>query len=254
MTDGLILIKPKKDLTGEVFGKLVVLRQGPDLVLGGKRRASWYCKCLCGNPNELLISGDSLKTGHTKSCGCIHKDTYKDNNVYDLDGEYGKCIINNDAEFIFDLEDYDKIKKYTWHLSTNGYVITTIYKRKTKEHKGMMLHRYLMNVQDIPWNKCVIDHINGNIKDNRKLNLRVVTQSENGMNSKLSKNNTSGVVGVVQQNNKWAAYIRYKTEQIYLGIFDTFEEAVKTRKEAEEKYFGEYSYDNSRKRSDDIYD
>ena len=44
---------------------------------------------------------------------------------------------------------------------------------------------------------------------------------------------------------KWISYIRYDNSTLHLGYFDTFEEAVKARKEAEDKYFGEYSYDNS---------
>ena len=42
------------------------------------------------------------------------------------------------------------------------------------------------------------------------------------------------------------AYIAIDKKQIHLGLFDKFEDAVKARKEAEDKYFGEWSYDNSK--------
>lgn len=48
-----------------------------------------------------------------------------------------------------------------------------------------------------------------------------------------------------QRFGKWIAQIGYKGKKIYLGSFLKFDDAVKVRKEAEEKYFGEYSYDNS---------
>lgn len=256
MIDGDIKVKVKQDLTGKMFNKLTVLGRGPDLISkGGQRRAAWYCLCSCGNPNKLLISGDSITSGHTKSCGCAVKDFHSGNNKYNLDGEYGRCVMKNGEAFIFDLEDYDAIKQFCWHTNPRGYIMTTLYDPEatgSDRHKNMFLHRFLMNVHGSPWQETVVDHINGDTKDNRKSNLRVVTQSENGSNSKLSVNNTSGVAGVTKHNNKWVSYIRYKTENIYLGIYENFDDAVEARKKAEEKYFGEYSYTNSRLRGDDI--
>ena len=69
------------------------------------------------------------------------------------------------------------------------------------------------------------------------------------MNIKTRKNNTSGTKGVYyhKKNNKWIAYITYKYKTINLGSFQNKEDAIKARKEAEEKHQGEYSFDNSRK-------
>lgn len=255
MTDGVIKVKVRQDLIGRHFGRLTVISRGPDLISNkGTRRAAWYCLCSCGNPEKLLISGDVLKQGHSKSCGCLKKETYLSNNTYDLTGEYGVCITHDGQDFIFDLEDYDKIKQHCWRITPRGYVQATLYnpdKPSGYRTKNIFLHRYLMNVDSLPWQKTVVDHINGDKKDNRKENLRIVTQSNNGMNSKVSKNNTSGVPGISKYRDKWVAYITYKTERIYLGIFNTFEEAVTVRRNAEEKYFGEYSYTNSQIRSMD---
>ena len=67
------------------------------------------------------------------------------------------------------------------------------------------------------------------------------------MNKGLLSNNTSGVTGVTwcSADNKWCARITVNKRRINLGYFNTFEYAVRARKEAEEKYFGEWSYDNS---------
>lgn len=92
-----------------------------------------------------------------------------------------------------------------------------------------------------------VDHVNHDTTDNRKKNLRIATRSQNMMNRKIYSNNTSGTVGVKQYgtNNKWSADISVNGTRIYLGSFENYDDAVKSRKQAEEKYFGKWSYDNS---------
>ena len=251
-TDGLIKVNAQEDLTGRTFGKLTVIERGPDIIKNKLRLSAWWCMCSCGNPERQLIHGAQLKNGHVKSCGCLYKDRYyKNNNCYDLTGDFGRCIMNDKSEFIFDLEDYDYIRKHGWRSDRNGYIRAKI-KGDNSKIKYVFLHRYLMNVHNIPCDGYLIDHINGNVKDNRKCNLRVATPSENSMNSKKRSNNTSGVTGVKKYKGKWVACIRVRNERIYLGIYNNFEDAVKVRKEAEEKYFGEFSYDNSRLRGDRV--
>lgn len=83
--------------------------------------------------------------------------------------------------------------------------------------------------------------------DNRKNNIRICSHKNNNRNLAISKNNTSGVTGVRYDNSahKWYATIMVDYKSISLGYFDDFSEAVKCRYEAEEKYFGKYSYRNS---------
>ena len=70
------------------------------------------------------------------------------------------------------------------------------------------------------------------------------------MNKVLLNTNSSGVTGVGYRKSyeTWRARITVNKKNIYLGDFDKFEDAVKARKQAEEKYFGEHSYDNSLKK------
>jgi len=57
-----------EDLVGRRFGKLTVMeREGTDK----NRRALWKCACSCGN--ETILSTSSLKSGNTRSCGCLMK-------------------------------------------------------------------------------------------------------------------------------------------------------------------------------------
>lgn len=59
-------------------------------------------------------------------------------------------------------------------------------------------------------------------------------------NCGISRNNTSGVVGVCwhSQQNKWRAYIMVNYRQVSLGLFDNIEDAAEARRAGEKKYFG----------------
>lgn len=61
-----------KDLTGQKFGRLTVIKRGENTNLG---LARWVCKCDCGN--EALVPGSSLRNGHTTSCGCYKQEVVK---------------------------------------------------------------------------------------------------------------------------------------------------------------------------------
>lgn len=222
------------DLVGNKYGKLTVLKR---LENDKNNKSRWLCQCDCGN--ECISYGSDLKRGHTKSCGC-YKPDLKKYNTYDLSGNYGVGYTSKGQEFYFDLEDYNKIKDYCWSINGNGYVIYC------SGGNVVIFHRLVMNC---PEDKDV-DHIHGSKtnNDNRKSNLRICSHHKNTMNRKYSAN-TSGCVGVCfdKRKNKWLARIKVNYKDIYLGYYKDFDEAVKVRKEAEEKYFGEYSYDNSQR-------
>ena len=83
-----------------------------------------------------------------------------------------------------------------------------------------------------------LDHINGDKKDNRISNLRIVTIAQNQYNYHLMSHNTSGVRGVSYMKKKkvWKVTIGKNNRNIYLGSFKDFDEAVKARYEAEKEY------------------
>lgn len=228
------------DITDQRFGRLVAKKYvGKDK----NNQSLWLCKCDCDG-KEVTVNIHYLTSGDTKSCGCLRKEQLiernKKYNIYDLSGEYGICYLSNNEFFYFDLEDYDKIKNYYWQIATNGY----IYNKTSNEY--ILLHRLILNLSD---RQLTGDHIDLNKKNNRKFNLRICSMQKNSFNRGLYKNNKSGVTGVFWSKNvnKWVAQIKYNYKQNILGYFNDFNEAVKVRKEAEEKYFGKYSYDNSQK-------
>ena len=227
-----MLVKVKENLVGKVFGKLTVLEQTEDFICSnGKHMAKWLCKCECGS-KPVAVVGRYLIRGHTQSCGCMVNVFHKVNN-YDLTGEYGiGWTFNTNREFYFDLEDYDKIKEYCWYKDfSNGYM-----KTKTVDNKWIYMHRFVTNNQ-----YKIVDHINRNKLDNRKENLRNATKRQNILNRDgVISTNTSGITGVYFDNkrNKWRVQICVDDKIKYLGIFINKEDAIKTRLQAEDKYFG----------------
>lgn len=241
------------DLTGQKYGRLTVVKINDDDIRRftlTSKSTYWWCKCDCGNVVSILSS--SLRSGLTKSCGCLRNDSIyklrKKYNKYDLTGEYGIGITSNTSnKFYFDLEDYEKIKDYCWYEDKkNGYLCTreSIYENVNKPM--LLFHRIVMQVTNPDLD---VDHIRHIKLDNRKSELRIGTHQKNTINLSKRSDNTSGIVGVSyrKDRDKWRAEINYENKYIYLGMFDNFEDAVEIRKDAEEKYFGKWSYNNSMK-------
>nr|DAG87205.1 MAG TPA: homing endonuclease [Herelleviridae sp.] len=88
-----------------------------------------------------------------------------------------------------------------------------------------------------------VDHINRDKNDNRKKNLRTVIHSQNGKNRSRQYNNKSGYTGACFDNTtqKWRARIIINNKVIYLGYYKQLEDAVRVRKEAEIKYYGDFA-------------
>lgn len=226
------------DLTGQRFGKLKVIKKTDERTKHGS--IMWLCECECGN--VLSVSSGNLRSGNTNSCGCYNKQRIKETqskqNRFDLFGGHGIGYTEKGEEFLFDLEDYDKIKNNCWCTNNEGYLISTVRGNRTE---FIFMSRVIMDISD---NRYDVDHINHNVKDNRKSNLRIVTRSQNNMNRSLQSNNTSGATGVCfdKRLNKWQARITVKRKTFNLGLFTDFKDAVNARKCAEIKYFGEYRY------------
>ncbi len=97
------MIKPKKDLSGSKFGKLLILEQAQDYIDdNGKHRVMWRCKCDCGNIIDLR--SDTAK--QKGNCGC--KNTVKDLS----NKKYGKWLVKYPCEAEYDKNGQKKKLKY----------------------------------------------------------------------------------------------------------------------------------------------
>ncbi len=115
----------------------------------------------------------------------------------------------------------------------------TVYTVISFNDKPQLAHRLIYAWHNGEIGKgLVIDHINGDTKDNRIENLRAVTRTENGQNRKKASDNKSGTTGVSfnKRSNKWRAGITINGKAKYLGFYTDKNEAIKARKAAEIKH------------------
>ena len=122
--------------------------------------------------------------------------------------------------------------KPVYEENHRGYYRMVLLGKRYKSHRVA----WAMHTGDWPSNQ--IDHINGDKVDNRIENLREATQTENSRNMKIPTTNTSGVIGVSwdKKARRWRAGITAAGKQVYLGTFESFDDAVAARKAAEVKY------------------
>lgn len=142
----------------------------------------------------------------------------------------------NVKSVFIDLEDVDKVKDYIWSLMSGR-----VYCRSL----DTSLSRFLLNITDKAINVTFKDKDYLNC---RKSNLLAGPPSKRGANRRISSNNTSGYKGVCWNKtaNRWMAYIQAEGKSKTLGYFTDIIDAIAARKDAEDKYFGEFAYDPSK--------
>ena len=166
-------------------------------------------------------------------------------NKYYFLKDYIIGIANNTgAEFKIDYEDYKLVCNYSWNQIKNQEYLGAYYIKPNGTVTKIKLHRLILGLIDNEDSEKMVDHINHEALDNRKENLRIVTNSQNQMNRTKTSLNTSGERGVYwhKKTNKWQANLQINGKLLYLGLFDNKEDAVLARKNAEVKYFKEYNY------------
>jgi hypothetical protein len=116
-------------------------------------------------------------------------------------------------------------------VNGEGYLTGAIFGRPVKAHRVA----WALITGEWP---DKIDHISGDRSDNRWQNLRTVDDLENSRNRKVGANNRTGCsgVGFQKRNQKWRARISANGNVIWLGQFDSYDEAVTARKAAERQH------------------
>jgi len=124
--------------------------------------------------------------------------------------KHGQVIAHTQV----DDEDYPALSRYRWH-SNRGYVTRWISRQgKTI---SVIMHRQIMSCPD----GLQVDHINHDRLDNRKANLRIVTNAENHQNRQRS-----AYRGTVKDGNQWVAQCKLNGKHYRAGRFATREEAA----------------------------
>lgn len=124
---------------------------------------------------------------------------------------------------IIDMDDLEFVMRYTWvhrdaNKARNGYA--RAYMGNKRRELGM--HNYIMPCPE----GMVIDHVNGDGLDNRKINLRICTPAQNIRNRVKFKGKTaSRFKGVFRNGKRWGSKIAFEGKVHWLGVFSTEEEA-----------------------------
>lgn len=137
---------------------------------------------------------------------------------------------------LIDADRAELVSKYAWYVLTGYHYAAT---RCPDSGKIIYMHRLLTNAPS----GYHVDHINGDVRDNRSVNLRVCTHSNNLCNQPIRRNNTSGYKGVSfrKDTKKWQAKIRVACKQHHLGYFLTKEDAALVYNEAAIRLHGEFA-------------
>lgn len=125
------------------------------------------------------------------------------------------------------------------------YIIVTIRKKR------VLAHRLIWLMVHGEWPADHVDHIDGNGLNNRIENLRLATKAENCRNRRpiSAPGRFRGVYKIKKKKDRhnqtkfWQVRIMVNWNMIYLGCFETQEEAIAARVEAEKKYYGEFSWE-----------
>ncbi len=217
----------KHNMQGMKFHSLyVVERAGVYISPGGTTHdVTWLCLCDCGK--QSVVRGAYLRNGHTKTCGHCREQRFA------FENGHMRCTCCNGGDFIFDCEDIEIVQPYHWRLDDHGYVTAR------SSNGNIKLHRLLMNAPE----GSVVDHINGNPRDCRKENLRIVSQRANTYNSGMRKSSTTGYKGVCfdKRRGKYVAYIAPNKRHIHLGYYGTPEAAAEAYNIAALHFFDDHA-------------
>lgn len=179
---------------------------------------------------------------HIKRHGRILSRTKYDPNPVRIEGGVAYITLcgnkgdNVRAIAIIDAEDVEKIRRYRWSSSNGRYALHV----KSKLYMHHVVLGYKPNNHRIH-----IDHINNNGMDNRKVNLRICTNSQNAIRA-AGRVGTSEYKGVSwdRTRNKWAANIGCNGMYYRLGRFNSEKEAALVYNEKAKELFGDYAYLN----------
>jgi very-short-patch-repair endonuclease len=108
-----------KNEIGNVYERLTVIERAENNHRGD---AQWLCRCECGN--EVIVKGISLRSGHTRSCGCLQKDKVRQQGLKNtadlLEKRFGRLVVKERL-----VGNKDKIGKWRCICDCGGETITT---------------------------------------------------------------------------------------------------------------------------------
>lgn len=156
-----------------------------------------------------------------------------------IDCDTLEVIDSKGRSFFISPQDEELVQRYTWYVSNRGYV------ERKEWAKGRNITRRLH--RSIIINAEMVDHINGDKTDNRRINLRACTRSQNAMNARVPSDNKYGYKGILRRREPnyknrevFRVVIQIDKKRINIGTYFNLAEAANARIVAEKKYYGKY--------------
>ena len=156
-------------------------------------------------------------------CGNIQMPRPNTNKYHDLKNGMTQIITVKGDVYVIDTADRIIAKNYCWSRHTNNYARAVT--RTKAGLKTLYLHRLLCQCSE---DKPHVDHINGDVVDCRRANLRACDRHQNLQNQKRRITNTTGFKGVSFHalTGRFRARVGVRGHQVYVGLFDTPEAAA----------------------------
>lgn len=220
--------KNSLNLVGETFGRWTVLERA-----GSKgKKAAWKCLCSCGTIR--VVQGGNLKRGVSKSCGCLKKELHEEKTVTHGHSKKGKVSSEYSSWFAMIKRCENPNDKHYNDYGGRGIKVCEYWRND--------FATFYRDMGNKPSDRHSIDRINvdGNYEPG---NCKWAEPKEQARNKRISKTNKSGVSGVNwdKVSNKWRVRIATDNGRMNFGVFDSLEEAIKVRRDAELKYWGKSS-------------
>lgn len=146
------------------------------------------------------------------------------------------------VEFLIDDIDTPMVHNHTWSSTAGGYISTSF--RVNGKVIRQRLHRMIMGLQNN--DERYVDHINGNILDNQRKNLRICSKKDNCRNRIKRNTKVSSIYKGVQKvnlkkNPAWIARICVDGKGMCLGYYKDEKMAALRYDSAARQYFGEFA-------------
>lgn len=163
-----------------------------------------------------------------------------------IEGDISKQVeLNNGLCAIVDFCDFDKISKFKWKAikgnKNSHYVTSGFWDKKAKKQRLLTMGRVVLDAGPYQY----VDHINGNPLDNRRINLRLCSPSQNSCNKKLRSDSVCGYKGVTKYKTKFMARIGVSGKRKTIGYFYSALEAARAYDKAAIVLHGEFARINN---------